>query len=235
MKKVKLVYLASTNIGKKVLSIAEFLKKYDGREMSDCEWQSLFDELYNYCNELNVIYHQSASYVVEKKASDKILVIAYLRNSKRTIALIKRESCDNTILVTRSKQKLIHITAEMMVEDCVNAFYKVLNEKKCAIIEAMRIACHSEAPRFYFTYEVARRHVSRIERGLPLDITNKNKIEAIKEIHRRWKALGTTSYIPLFEILNKPAPKFYMSDEHFIKCIYIKLRKNETHKICSHF
>lgn len=226
MKKVKIVYLASTNIGRKALSVVEFLKKYDGREVTDCEWQLLFDDLYNYCNELNVSYHyQSAPYVVEKKESDKILVVAYLRNSKRTIALIKRKSCDNTIPVTRSKQKLIHITTEVMMEDCVNAFYKVLNEKKCEILEAMRIACHSEAPRFYFTYEVARRHVSRIERGLPLEITNKNKIEALKEIHRRWKALGTTSYIPLSEILEKPAPKFYMSDDNFIRCVYKKLRK----------
>lgn len=43
------------------------------------------------------------------------------------------------------------------------------------------------APRFYVSYENARRYVSKIDRGKPLGLKNKNTILMYEELYRRYK------------------------------------------------
>lgn len=91
--------------------------------------------------------------------------------------------------------------------------------------EIARIVSISPAPRFYISYEEARRYVSRMERGKPIPLKNKLRFEQIKELHRRWKLTGSTRYVPLVGIIDSPAPSFYLSHHHILSIIYKKIAK----------
>ena len=76
-------------------------------------------------------------------------------------------------------------------------------------------------------------------RGKPLPITNKNKIAMYKEIYRRYKAREKNcdnryKYVILEDIIEEPAPSFYIDMETFRGIVYRTLRdtcrKSEHHK-----
>lgn len=90
--------------------------------------------------------------------------------------------------------------------------------------QAFHIVGNSPAPRFYITYPAARRHVARLEKGKPCCLENERKIEQIKELHRRWKAAGgrRSSYIALMDIIEQPAPSYYVSYDSIMRFYYRK-------------
>lgn len=88
----------------------------------------------------------------------------------------------------------------------------------------MIIAANSPAPRFYCTFENARRMVSLLDRGKELPIENEKKIQMYKELHRRFvearNKTGVNSFSLLEDIINQPAPSFYLSLEAFRPLVY---------------
>lgn len=122
----------------------------------------------------------------------------------------------------------------MKGQDVVNALYKALSEnpgKK--ILELLDIARKMEAPRFYVTFDNARRFVSMLDRGLELPLKNENKKRMYEELHRRLrKKRGDKKkcYQLLEEIITSPAPEFYMDAETFRQVFYKTIRNKRKKK-----
>lgn len=94
---------------------------------------------------------------------------------------------------------------------------------------AIKKALCSRAPRFFVTYENARRFVSLLVRGKEIPITNRNKLAMYKELYQRYMARAKEdierSYLVLEDIIEEPAPSFYMDYETFKGIVYSTLRK----------
>lgn len=116
----------------------------------------------------------------------------------------------------------------MKGEDVVNALYKAMSEnpdKK--VLELFDIARKMEAPRFYITFGNARRFVSMLDRGLELPLTLESKKRMYQELYSRLKKKRGDKkqcYQLLEEIINSPAPEFYMDAETFRQVFYKTIR-----------
>lgn len=119
----------------------------------------------------------------------------------------------------------------MKGEDIVNAFYKAMSENPDKKIgELFEIACKMPAPRFYVTFELARKYVSMLDRGLELPITNKRKLAMYQELLCRLKERRGNQkkcYNLLGEIIESPAPCFYMDAETFRIAFYKTIRSKK--------
>lgn len=123
---------------------------------------------------------------------------------------------------------------EMRKQDVINSFYesyKKLKKSKpfATQSEIIEYAVKSEAPRFYVTFENARRFVSLLSRKKKLPIVNENKLEMYKEIYRRYmqqmkECNKRYKYLILEKIIEEPAPSFYLEEETFRGIIYKTLR-----------
>lgn len=120
----------------------------------------------------------------------------------------------------------------MKGKDVVNALYKAMSEnpgKK--ILELFDIARKMEAPRFYVTFDNARRFVSMLDRGLELPLKNENKKKMYEELYRRLKKKRGDKkkkcYQLLEEIIASPAPEFYMDAETFKQVSYKTIRNKK--------
>lgn len=84
-----------------------------------------------------------------------------------------------------------------------------------------------EAPCFFIEYEVARRHVSDFMRGkfVPKNELAAAQIRCLADRLRSAGCDGRYSYIPLMDIINGPAPSWFIAKETVIGIIYNKLRK----------
>ena len=122
----------------------------------------------------------------------------------------------------------------MKGECVVNALYKAISEnpdKK--ILELFDIARKFPAPYFSVTFDNARRFVSMLDRGLELPIVNENRKAMYKELHRRLnKARGDKEkcYQLLNDIIDSPAPEFYMDVETFKQVFYKTIRSKRKKK-----
>ena len=118
-------------------------------------------------------------------------------------------------------------------QDIIDSFFNSLKELRktrpfVTQNEVIEHAARSTAPRFYVTFENARRFVSLLMRGKRLPIVNKNKVEMYKEIYRRWRARqkgGRNRYLVLADIILEPAPSFYLSEDRIKGCYYRSMRK----------
>lgn len=106
------------------------------------------------------------------------------------------------------------------------------NNANLKMDEIMSNVAKGPAPRFYVTYENARRFVSLLERGKSLPLTNKNKIEQYEEIFRRWckrlkgkKSGNRKKFYVLEDIILEPAPSFYLSKDRISGSYYRSNRK----------
>ena len=52
------------------------------------------------------------------------------------------------------------------------------------------------------------------------------KAAMVDELHRRWKAKGVKHYACLEEIIEEPAPSFYIAPSTFRRLVYLELRSN---------
>ncbi len=142
------------------------------------------------------------------------------------------------------KNELNYSVRDTRKQDIINSFFKTLKEERktrpfITQNEVIEQAAKGSAPRFYVTFENARRFVSLLMRGKRLPIVNKNKVEMYKEIYRRYKARlkdcdKRYKYIILESIIEEPAPSFYIDEETFRGIVYRTLRdtcrKSEHHK-----
>lgn len=71
------------------------------------------------------------------------------------------------------------------------------------------------APRFFIDYENARRVISLMHRGKPVNMPNENKMNMYKEIYKRFTELTQNSNAPgyylLEYVLEQPAPSYYVN------------------------
>ena len=133
------------------------------------------------------------------------------------------------------KNSFSNSVREMRKQDVINSFYKSYKEIKksrpfATQNEVIEYAVKSEAPRFYVTFENARRFISLLSRKKKLPIVNENKLEMYKEIYRRYmKQIKDCNqrykYLILEKIIEEPAPSFYLEEETFRGIIYKTLRK----------
>lgn len=118
---------------------------------------------------------------------------------------------------------------EQLKRDVISAFHSILKDKKCKSVEAaFEILGTYPAPRFYVSFETARRCVSLVNRGKqPHASPHKRKM--YKELHKRWRKhclrTGTNSYEPLEAILLEPAPSFYLASVTLRQIVYKNRRK----------
>lgn len=120
--------------------------------------------------------------------------------------------------------------SESRITDVVNAYYDSMKIVLSKNPEAKRDDILNEtirksAPRFYITFENARRFVSMLNRGMDIPITNDNKRMMYYEIYRRFKEKMSTDYGILRDILDEPAPSFYLSYWEVSGIVYKYLRK----------
>ncbi len=115
---------------------------------------------------------------------------------------------------------------EELERDLLCAYERVV--KECGVRgmmmtrkELMERVIHGGAPRFYITYEMARRNVSALLRGLPLDCRNRLKLQMYADIarltidyQRRHKSCADDFNGALMAVLSElPAPRFYMTEK----------------------
>ncbi|MBE6294577.1 MAG: hypothetical protein IJE42_07970 [Bacteroidaceae bacterium] len=142
------------------------------------------------------------------------------------------------------KNKLNKTVSEIRKEAVIETFFrsmKILSAKNPLVSqkEIIEHAVKSMAPRFFTSYESARRLVSLMVRKKRLPIINKNKLEMYKEIYRRFikqskeAIMNYGSYRLLEEIIESPAPSFYMDSDTFQGILYKTLRERSSHKYVS--
>lgn len=117
-------------------------------------------------------------------------------------------------------------------KDVVNAYYdsmkSLLNLNSYAKRSDMfNDVIRKPAPRFYVTFENARRFISMLCRGADLPLKNDNKKEMYKEIYRRFIEKGGKDgeYSMLKDVLSESAPSFYLSYWEISGIIYKTLGK----------
>ena len=123
---------------------------------------------------------------------------------------------------------------EIRKQDVVNCFFESLKEVRktkpyATQDEIIKHAVSRKAPRFYVTFENARRFVSLLSRKKKLPLINSNKLAMYKEIYRRYaKRVKDCSkryrYVVLEQIIEEPAPSFYLDIETFRGIVYKTLR-----------
>ncbi len=126
---------------------------------------------------------------------------------------------------------------KMRKEDVTKAFFETMREVRKSNPQAtqndiIEQAAKCKAPRFYVTFENARRYISLMVRKKRVPIVNKNKMEMYKEIYRRYiKRIQESScpyrFIVLENIIEEPAPSFYLDEETFRGIVYKTLREGK--------
>jgi hypothetical protein len=78
------------------------------------------------------------------------------------------------------------------------------------------------APRFYISYEEARRILSRMSRGVSVNIKRKEKKSMYQDLFNKFQEQrenGKSVPAALLEAINSEAPEFYINKEHFTRII----------------
>lgn len=129
----------------------------------------------------------------------------------------------------------------MRKKDVISAFFETMKEVRTSNPlatqnEIIEMAVKKNAPRFYVTFENARRYISLMTRKKHLPLVNKNKMEMYREIYNRYlKRIKETSshyrYVILEKIIEEPAPSFYLDEETFRGIIYKTLRERKVSAI----
>ena len=105
-------------------------------------------------------------------------------------------------------------------EAALEVFRRVMaREKDKSVMEIFAIAAKEPAPQFFVNFPQAYRTVSALARH-GYRPQNEHKAAMYDELYRRWKLRGVEHFAGLEEIINEPAPSFYMSDEAFKALVY---------------
>ena len=107
-------------------------------------------------------------------------------------------------------------------EACLEVFQRILPQCE-SIEEAFERAAKEPAPKFFVSFSRAYRCVSELERH-GKRVTEPTKAAMVDELHRRWKARGVKHYACLEEIIEEPAPSFYIAPSTFRRLVYLELR-----------
>ena len=138
------------------------------------------------------------------------------------------------------EQKCEITVGEMRKQAIIDTFFETM--KNCRKIDPfaslekiIEKAASTKAPRFFVSFENARRFVSMLVRKKRLPLVNKNKVEMYKELFRRYKkqrqedfTSRVINYTLLEKIIEEPAPSFYLDTETFRCLLYKALRERNT-------
>ena len=122
---------------------------------------------------------------------------------------------------------------EQRERDIMQLYFATLRDVHAANGDASRsdvmaTLAQAPAPRFYVSFEIARRMVSCMERGMPVNMHNR-KIDMYREIYRRYSLYKErtccTGYQCLYEILASQAPSFYITAITMQGIVYRSMRK----------
>ncbi len=123
---------------------------------------------------------------------------------------------------------------EIRKQDVLNSFFESLKEVRktkpyATQDEVIKHAVKKKAPRFYVTFENARRFISMLARKKKLPLINSNKLAMYKEIYRRYMQRmkdesNRYKYVILEQIIEEPAPSFYLDEDTFRGIVYRTLR-----------
>ena len=129
---------------------------------------------------------------------------------------------------------------EMRKQAIIDTFFETLkNYRKidpfATLEKIIEKAAKTKAPRFFVSFENARRFVSMLARKKKLPLVNKNKVELYKELFRRYKKCRqeditnpVINYTLLEKIIEEPAPSFYLDSETFRCLLYKALRERNN-------
>ena len=117
---------------------------------------------------------------------------------------------------------------EMRKEAVAKTFFETVKQlkskdKNVTQEEIFNNASKCAAPRFFVTFEIARRLISSMVKNRRLPIKNKNKIEMYKELYRRYMKQNkgnVGNYTILESIIEEPAPSFYLDAGSFRGIVY---------------
>ena len=89
------------------------------------------------------------------------------------------------------ENKISKTISDRRKQDVLKSFFESLKEVRknrpyATQDEVIKHAVKSKAPRFYVTFENARRFVSLLSRKKKLPLINSNKLAMYKEIYRRY-------------------------------------------------
>lgn len=94
--------------------------------------------------------------------------------------------------------------------------------------EVIQEVMKKEAPRFFITYDNARRIISLMHRGKPIHVSNENKLCMYQEIYRRFlqckQEMKVPGYCVLKNIIEQPAPSYYVAIDTMRGIIYKSLK-----------
>ena len=107
-----------------------------------------------------------------------------------------------------------------LIEDLTVCYYSILRHSpNLTRMEVCRLIAKSSAPRFYVSPSYARRIIRDITIGKPR-ATCSRAAEEHRELYHRWQLLDDKSPESLQQLLNSPAPSFYLSAHRINKLLY---------------
>lgn len=112
--------------------------------------------------------------------------------------------------------------AQQRAEACLEVFQRILPQCETAE-EAFERAAKEPAPKFFVNFPRAYRCVMELERH-GKRVKEPTKAAMYDELHRRWKTRGVKHYADLEDIINEPAPSFYIAPWTFKALVYKALR-----------
>lgn len=127
---------------------------------------------------------------------------------------------------------------EIRDRDIIDAYFDSMKNVKCTSPYVSRDSIINDmmkkpAPRFYITYDSARKNVSLLCKGKKLPFTNRNKIRMYSDIYRLFlqQKADNKGYMILEDIITSPAPSFYIESFTMGDIVYKALK----HRKCRSF
>lgn len=113
-----------------------------------------------------------------------------------------------------------------------NLILEMFFQSKMGVSQFAKWLTEQPAPSFFVEYEDARRNVSLILRGKPTEVNLQNPhsrvyidiAERLKK-HPHYISEKRYYYTPIQDILDGPAPSFYLDEETIRGLIYLKMRE----------
>lgn len=113
-----------------------------------------------------------------------------------------------------------------------NLILEMFFQSKMGVNQFAKWLTEQPAPRFFVEFEDARRNVSLILRGKPAAVNLENPhsrvyidIEERLKKHPHYISEKRYRYTPIQDILDEPAPSFYLDEETVRGLIYRKMRE----------
>lgn len=115
--------------------------------------------------------------------------------------------------------------SKQRAEACLEVFQRILPQCE-TVEEAFERAAKEPAPRFFVSFPRAYRCVRELEvHGKR--VQEPTKAAMFDELHRRWKTKGVKHYADLEDIIDEPAPSFYIAPWTFKALVYKALRNKK--------